>query len=92
MKAFKKFLFAAALCLLLALSPLAGTIHAADCETLPTEVSTQPCDEGDGSSNPEQPTEPDEDGKGGEDEKEEGDKNVTNPCASELPDGVEEDF
>ena len=92
MKAFKKFLFAAALCLLLALSPLAGTIHAADCETLPTEVSTQPVDQGDGSSNPEQPTEPDEDGKGGEDEKGEEDKNVINPCGSELPDGEGEGF
>ena len=89
MKAFKKFLFAAALCLLLALSPLAGTIHAADCETLPTEVSTQPVDEGDGSTNPEHPT---EDGKGGEDEKGDEDKNVPTPCGSEMPDGVEEDF
>lgn len=89
MKAFKKFLFAAALCLLLALSPLTGTIHAADCETLPTEVSTQPCDEGDGASNPEQPTEPAEDG---EDEKGDEDKNVPTPCGSELPDGEGEGF
>ena len=89
MKAFKKFLFAAALCLLLALSPLAGTIHAADCETLPTEVSTQPCDEGDGSTNPDRPTEPTEDG---EDKKGEEDKNVPTPCASELPDEAGEDF
>ena len=92
MKAFKKFLFAAALCLLLALSPLAGTIHAADCETLPTEVSTQPCDAGDGSTNPEQPTEPTEDGKGGEDEKGGDDKNVINPCGAEMPDEAGEGF
>ena len=89
MKAFKKFLFAAALCLLLALSPLTGTIHAADCETLPTEVSTQPVDEGDGSTNPEQPTEPAEDG---EDEKGDEDKNVINPCASEMPSEKGEGF
>lgn len=89
MKAFKKFLFAAALCLLLALSPLTGTIHAADCETLPTEVSTQPCDEGDGASNPEQPTEPAEDG---EDEKGDEDKNVINPCGAEMPDEAGEGF
>lgn len=92
MKAFKKFLFAAALCLLLALSPLAGTIHAADCETLPTEVSTQPCDEGDGSTNPEQPTEPTEGGEEGEDEKGGDDKNVPTPCGAELPDGKGEGF
>lgn len=92
MKAFKKFLFAAALCLLLALSPLAGTIHAADCETLPTEVSTQPYDAGDGASNPERPTEPTEDGEDGEDKKGGDDKNVTNPCASELPNGKGESF
>ena len=92
MKAFKKFLFAAALCLLLALSPLAGTIHAADCETLPTEVSTQPCDAGDGSTNPEQPTEPTEGGEEGEDEKGGDDKNVTNPCGAEMPDEAGEGF
>lgn len=92
MKAFKKFLFAAALCLLLAMSPLMGTIHAADSETLPTEISTQPVDEGNGSSNPERPTEPTEDGKGGEDEKGDEDKNVPTPCGAELPDGVGEDF
>ena len=92
MKAFKKFLFAAALCLLLAMSPLTGTIHAADSETLPTEVSTQPVDEGDGSTNPEQPTEPTEEGKGGEDEKGGDDKNVPTPCGAELPDGKGEGF
>ena len=92
MKAFKKFLFAAALCLLLAMSPLMGTIHAADCETLPTEVSTQPVDEGDGSTNPEQPTDPTEDGKGGEDEKGGDDKNVINPCGAEMPDEAGEGF
>ncbi len=92
MKAFKKFLFAAALCLLLALSPLTGTIHAADCETLPTEVSTQPVDEGDGATNPEQPTEPTENGEGEEDEKGEEDKNLPAPCASELPDEKGEGF
>lgn len=92
MKAFKKFLFAAALCLLLALSPLAGTVHAADCETLSTEVSTQPCDEGDGSTNPEQPTEPTEEGEEGEGEKGGDDKNVINPCGAELPDGADEGF
>lgn len=85
MKTLKQFLYAAALCLLLALSPLVGTIHAADCETWPTQVSTQTSDEGDGSTNPEQPTEPTEDGKGGEDEKGEDDKNVPTPCGSELP-------
>lgn len=92
MKAFKKFLFAAALCLLLAMSPLMGTIHAADCETLPTEVSTQPCDEGDGSTNPEQPTEPTKDGEDEDDKKGGDDKNVINPCGAELPDGADEGF
>ena len=92
MKTLKHFLFAAALCLLLALSPLTGTIHAADSEALPTQVSTQPVDEGDGPTNPEQPTESTEDGKGGEDEKGEEDKNVINPCGSELPDGEGEGF
>lgn len=92
MKTLKHFLFAAALCLLLAMSPLMGTIHAADSETLPTEVSTQPVDEGDGSTNPERPTEPTEGEEEGEGEKGEEDKNVTNPCASELPNGKGEGF
>lgn len=92
MKTLKHFLFAAALCLLLALSPLMGTIHAADSETLPTEVSTQPVDEGDGSTNPEQPTEPTEGGEEGEGEKGDEDKNVPTPCGSEMPDEAGESF
>lgn len=92
MKTLKHFLFAAALCLLLAMSPLTGTIHAADCETLPTEASTQPVDEGDGSTNPEQPTEPTKDGEDEDDKKGGDDKNVTNPCASEMPNGKGESF
>lgn len=92
MKTLKHFLFAAALCLLLAMSPLMGTIHAADSETLPTGVSTQPVDEGDGSTNPERPTEPTEDGEDEDDKKGGDDKNVTNPCGAELPDGEGEDF